>query len=241
MTFPALFPTAQRIVILAYEDAKLTSEGQTPNSEQIARGMSRLNDIINFWNTSPNLHLWTMIDQSINLVADQQSYTIMSSGDVNLAKPMRILQGYIEIADTDETKRPITAMSWDEWMRISQTGQTGTISQFFVDKLYDRLTVYFWLIPDSTEAANTAHLLIQQRVTNFQSLTETMMFPQEWFIALRWALAYDLSTGQPETVVNRCLMNMNMYKAALESWDVEDPPTQFTPDPRMGLYTGQFR
>lgn len=240
MTFPALFPTALRIVILAYEDAKLTAEGETPNSEQISRGMSRLNDIVNFWNTK-GLKLWTLIDQSINLVADQQSYTIYSGGDVNLAKPMRILQGYIEIADTDETKRPITAMSWDEWMRISQTGQSGTISQFFVDKLYDRLTVYFWLIPDSTEAANTAHLLIQQRVTNPQALTETLMFPQEWFIALRWALAYDLSNGQPEETVNRCLMNMNMYRDALENWDVEDPPTQMTPDPRMGFYTGQFR
>lgn len=240
MTFPALFPTAERLIIFAYEDARLIGTGQTPSSEQIARGMVRLNDIINYWQVF-GLKLWTLTDQSVTLVADQQAYTFMPAGSVNITKPMRILQGYIEIADSDVTKRPIYPLSWDEWMRLSNTGQTGAISQFFVDKLYDRLTVRFWLIPDSTEAANTAHLLIQQQITNFSGLTETMMFPQEWFMALRWALAYDLATSQPQEIVAVCKMNMETYKAALENWDVEDTPTQFTPDPRMGFATQGFR
>ena len=240
MTFPALFPTAERVIVLAYEDAKLTSEGQSPNSEQMARGMSRLNDIINYMQIK-GLRLWTMVDQSVTLVADQQAYTFMPAGSVSMAKPMRILQGYVEIANTDVTKRPIYPLSWDEWMRLSQTGQTGAISQFFVNKLFDRLTVSFWLIPDATEAANTAHLLIQQQITNFTGLTETLMFPQEWFIALRWALAYDLANGQPDSVIAICKGNMDMYMTALDNWDVEDPPTQFNPDPRMGFATQGFR
>lgn len=240
MTFPALFQTAERLIVLAYEDAKLTGQGQSPNSEQIARGMSRLCDIINFWQTQ-GLKLWTLTDQSVNLVEDQQAYTFMPGGTVDMTKPMRILQGYVEIADTEDTKRPIYLLSWDGWMRLSQTAQTGAISNFFVDKLYDRLTVKFWLIPDAIEAANTAHLLIQQQITNFSSLTETLMFPQEWFIALRWALAADLANGQPEEIVQRCERNAGMYRTALENWDVEDASTQFTPDPRMGFYTGQFR
>lgn len=240
MTFPALFPTAERIVVLAYEDAGITQEGDSPNSEQMARGMSRLNDIINLWCTQ-GLKLWSLIDQEVTLVASQQEYTFMPAGDVNIAKPMRILQGYVLIANSEGTKRPIYPLSWDDWMKLSNVEQEGAISQFFVDKLYDRLTVRFWLIPDSSEAANTAHLLIQQQITNFSSLTETLMFPQEWFIALRWALADDLATGQPEAIVQRCAMRAQAFRTALENWDVEDPPTQFTPDPRIGFGMGGFR
>jgi hypothetical protein len=243
MTFPALFGTAERIIFFAYEDACITQEGNSPNSEQIARAMVRLNDIINFWCTQ-GLKLWTLTDQSVTLVASQQSYTFMPAGSVNITKPMRILQGYVEIDDSDGTKRPIYPISWDEWMRLSNntTANTGPISQFFVDKLFDRLTVKVYLTPDSTEAANTMHLLIQQQITNFTGLTETMMFPQEWFLGLRWALADELSSGQPLEIVQRCMQKAEMYKTALENWDVEDVSTQFVPDQRMAMYNqGRFR
>ena len=237
MTFPTLFPTAERLIVFAYEDAKITQEGDTPNSEQLARGMERLNDIINVLQTQ-GLKLWTMLDQSVNLVASQQAYTFLPAGDVAITKPMRILQGYV--LDTNDVKRPIYPLSWDEWTRISATTTEGPISQFFVDKLYDRLKVYFWLIPDATEAANTAHLLLQQQITNFSGLTETLMFPQEWFIALRWALAAELATGQPEAIVQRCEGRALQYRNMLENWDVEDVGTQFVPDMRTGV-AGGFR
>jgi hypothetical protein len=240
MTFPTLFGTPERVIVLAYEDAGITQEGDSPNSEQIARGMTRLNDIINLFCTQ-GLKLWSLIDQEVTLVDGQQEYTFMPGGSVSMAKPMRILQGYVLVANSQGTKRPIYPLSWDDWMKLSNVEQEGAISQFFVDKLYDRLTVKFWLIPDANEALNTAHLLIQQQITNFSALTEDLMFPPEWFLALRWALADDLATGQPEAIVQRCAARAGAFRVALENWDVEDPPTQFTPDPRIGYFSGQFR
>ena len=239
MTFPALFGTAERIIVFAYSDAGIVQEGDTPNSEQMARGMERLNDVINFLQTQ-GLKLWTMLDQSVNLVESQQVYTLFPGGDVNITKPLRILQGYV--LTTDDVKRPIYPLSWDEWIRLSQTTQEGAISQFFVNKLYDRLTVSFWLVPDATEATNTGHLLIEQQITNFSGLTETMMFPQEWFLTLRWNLAEDLATGQPDSIVQRCEQRAERYRVMLENWDVEDASTSFAPDQRMSAaYMGSFR
>ena len=54
----------------------------------------------------------------------------------------------------------------------------------------------------------------------------------EWFIALRWALSDDLSTGQPISVQQRCKEKAAYYLAELENWDVEDAPTSFQPDVR---------
>lgn len=239
MTFPALFQTAARTIQFAYEDAGIVGQGVTTNSEQFARGMERLCDLINLLQTQ-GLKLWTLKEQAVNLVASQRYYTLTASGDVDITKPLRALQGYV--LDTSDNKRPIYPMSWDEWMRIGSPAEEGTITNFFVDKLYDRLRVGFWLIPDATEAANTAYLLIQQQVNNFSSLTETMMFPQEWYMALRWGLAADLATGQPEAIVQRCENRAERFRAMLENWDVEDASTQFIPDPRLGMYNaGGFR
>jgi len=58
---------------------------------------------------------------------------------------------------------------------------------------------------------------------------------------LRWALAADLSTGQPEAIQNRCMLFAEGYRQALEAWDVEDAPTQFTPDQRVAFLGGSFR
>lgn len=238
MTFPALFPTPERIIHFAYEDAGKTQEGDSPNSEQIARGMERLNDLINMWQTQ-GLKLWTLTDQSITLVAGTQAYTMYSGGSVVITKPMRILSGYF--LDTSNNRRPIYPISWEEWMRLPQVTQTGPISQFLVEKLFDRLKVSFWLTPDATAALGTVHLLIQQQITNFSGLTETMMFPQEWFMALRWGLADDLCTGQPQAIVQRCSQRAEAFRRALEDWDVEDTSTSFVPDQRTGYTTGAFR
>lgn len=239
MTFPALFATSARIIQFAYEDAGKVSQGVTPNSEQIARGMERLNDIINYLQTE-GLKLWTLSDQEVNLVASQRYYTFLPGGDVDITKPLRALQGYI--LDTDDNRRPIYPSSWQEWLTLGNPLQEGAITNFFVDKQYNQLRVGFWLVPDATEAANTAHILLQTQITNFEELTETLMFPQEWFLALRWLLAADLATGQPDSIVMRCERNAERYKNQLTNWDVEDAPTQFQIDPRLGYYNqGGFR
>ena len=64
----------------------------------------------------------------------------------------------------------------------------------------------------------------------FRSLDETISFPVEWFLALRWGLADELSSGQPALIMDRCAGKATSYRLALEDWDVEDTPTRFQPD-----------
>ena len=232
--------TAYGIINDAMQDAGLLSEGEQPNSEQLSSNLRRLCDIINLWQTQ-GLKLFTWRDLSIPLVVSQSSYQIGPSLDVDMTKPLRALQGYI--LTTSDIRRPIVPLSWRDWMQLSQvTGNDGTISSFFVDKQATYLDVKFWNAPDATEAANTAHLLIQQQATNPVNLEENVSFPQEWRIALRWGLADDICTGQPETIMARCSRNANQYRTMLEDWDVEDVETRFTPSTQFSSYNeGSFR
>lgn len=237
MTTPASFPTANRIITYAMKDAGILQEGDLPNSDQFAEHRNRLCDLINMWQTQ-GLKLWVQTDQSVTPIAGQVSYTFMPGGDVNITRPLRALQGYY-LDSTGANRRPIYPLSWDEWLRLSSVTQQGSITQYFVEKLKSMMRVSFWLIPDTEAATGTAHLLIQQQIENFSSITDTMDFPQEWFMALRWGLADDICTGQPAAIVARCAQRAEMFRNALEDWDVEDASTSFAPDQRGGV-AGRF-
>lgn len=222
--------TVYGIIKDAMFDAGYLEEGANPNSEQIANNMRRLSDIINYYQTK-GLKLFLLEEVSINLVTGQGLYTLGPGGDVNMRMPKRVLQGFV--LNPQGIQRPLVALSWQEWMTLSQvTGNNSTISSYFIDKQAAVLNVHFWNPPDSTDAANTAVLLTQVAAPEVFTLTQSVAFPQEWRLALRWGLADDISTGQPEAIMSRCKTNATIYREALEDWDVEDVSMQFTVDPR---------
>lgn len=231
MTTPAE-NTPSAIIWDALTESGRLAQGDVADSEVLARWMRRLRDMINAWQTD-GLKLFLQVDQSITLVAGQNTYTAKPSGDINITKPLRALQGYYldSTAPANPIRRPLFPLSWNEWLTLSTTATQGPISQYFVDKQPTQLNISFWQTPDTTTAANgTAHLLLQQQVTNFTGLTDTMNFPIEWRLALMWGLADQMTTGKPQEVVARCAGMALRYKTALENWDVEDADTRFTPN-----------
>lgn len=230
--------TPASIITDAYFDAGLLQEGDSPNGEQLVSGMRRLTDLINVEQTQ-GIKLWLNVDTNVPLVAGQGTYTFSPTGDVVMPKPPRAIDAYY--IDSSSIRRPLIPLSWNEYIRLSQINQTGAINSFFVNKKQSELSVFFWLIPDATAATGSAHLLLQTQVTNFTNVTETMNFPIEWRMFLRWGLADELAGGQPQAIMDRCQQRAEMYREKLEGWDVEDTPTRFTPDPRAQQAGRSFR
>ena len=229
-----IYQTAQILIQRAYRDAGLMQEGDIPTASQYSDALTTLNDIANLWQTQ-GLKLWMIQDLAVPLVAGQGTYTLGITGDVVMDKPLRVIQAYN--LDNTNIRRPLVPLSREEWTRLSQVTQQGQINSYFVDKQLNLLIIHFWLIPDSVAATSIAHLVTQTQIPNFTSITDTMQFPPEWAIALRWALADELATGQPQPIMDRCERKALQYRTMLEDWDVEDAPTQFTPDQR-NLYRG---
>jgi len=221
----------------AYFDAGLIGVGQLVNGEQIVMGMRKLTDLINLWQTQ-GLKLWLNVDTSITLVAGTATYTLGPSGTVDMTKPLRVIEAYY--ADANGVRRPLTPLAWADYVRLSTVNQSGSINSYFVNKQATQLSVLFWPAPDATAATGVGHLVLQTQVTNFISLTETMNFPLEWRIALRWGLADELATGQPQAIMDRCQQRAAAYRAMLEDWDVEDAPTRFTVSQQGHGMSGRF-
>lgn len=231
---------AYGIITDAMVDAGLLQEGDRPNSEQLAVNMRRLNDTINLWQTQ-GLKLFLQEEVNVPLVVGQTQYVLGPSGPaVVMARPPRILQGFI--IGSGNVRRPLVNISRDEWERLSQiTGNNGQINSFMVDKQATQTNLNLWPAPDTVEAANTATFLMQIQAPNPISLTDQVGFPQEWRIALRWGLADDICTGQPIPIMQRCAERAKAYRDALEDWDVEDAPTFFNVDSRFYQNSGRFR
>lgn len=235
--------TALGIIKDAMVDAGRLQSGATPDSQRLADNFRRLCDLINLWQTQ-GLKLFLLQDIAIPLYEGQGLYTFGPSGcDVTMAKPLRALQGYV-LVNSDSTaccddagiRRPIYPISWDEWMRLPQVcGNNSTVTSFFVDKQPYQLNVHFWNTPDAVEANNVAHLLMQTQSVLPVNLEDASGFPQEWRMALRWGLADDIATGQPQAIMDRCTQRAAMFKNALEDFDVEDAPTMFAVDTRYSM------
>lgn len=238
MTSPVAFNTPDRLIKYAYDDAGIVGDGQDPSSEQMAKGMNKMNDLINFLQTQ-GLKLWLNFDLTIPLVAGQSLYTLGPGGSINMTKPMRVISSYY--LDSSGNQRPLMVLSWDDWTRLSNKSQLGALNSYFVDKQQLSLNVSFWLTPDVIAATmGEAHCIIQQQVGQMVGTMDGITFPIEWFSCLRWGLALELASRQPEAIRSTCAQMYQMYQKALEDWDVEDAPTSLQPDMRGG-YVSNFR
>ena len=238
MTTPAI-NTPFAVITDALGDCGLLSAGVTPSGELLASSLRRLRDVINTAQLK-GLKLWLQTDLSIALVASRATYTLGPGGTVNMTKPLQVISGYFADNSTPASRRPLNPLAWADYTQLGQVANTGAINSYFVDRQQTLLRVTFWPVPDATAALGTAHLIIRQQAVNPTELDETLNFPEEWRMYLRWALAADMATGQPQAVIDRCEQKAAMYEELLTSWDIEDAPTTITPDTQMAYPTNSF-
>lgn len=219
--------TATAIVKKAYQDAQRISRLQSPSSDQETDGLERLVDLINLWQTQ-GLKLFLEQEVAVTLLASTQTYAAMSGGAINISRPLELKE--CVYVDSGGASRELDIISRDEWARLSNRTQTGSPSQVFAEKLYDRMNLHFWHVPDSTAAAGTVRATFRAQANNPANISASVLFGPEWAIALRWALADELAAGMPEAVQTRCAQRASAYRAALEDWDVENDDTYLRPD-----------
>ena len=235
---PNLDNTPGVIIADAMFEAGLLGEGDSPTSDQQTRYLRKLRDLVR-WEQTQGLKLFLNVNTQVPLVYAQGTYTLGPGGDVSMDKPKRVISAFY--LDAHGIRRPLVPLSWDEHNRLSQINQPGVINSYFVDKQATLLKVSFWLIPDATTITGSVYLLLQVAITAPVDLTTETSFPDEWRMYLVWAMADQLSTGQPQSVIERCQGKAEAYRITLEDWDVEDASTQFQPDSRLQYIMNNFR
>jgi len=234
MTTPVTENTAYSIITDGLRNAKKLPFGEDPDSEELGLYMRKLNQIINFVQTT-GIRLFLIQDTPITLVAGTSLYTLGPSGTVVMTKPIGVVdQYYLYSAANGATKRPVFKISRQEWDMLSVTTQQGPVTQIFVDPQVLTLNINTWLVPDANEATGTLHLALKTQVTNFVGVTDSMQFPIEWALTLGWLFAKEVAIGQPQAIVTRCDQMADYYLMKLDEWDAEQDTSIFPqPDQRL--------
>lgn len=192
----------------------LLEEGQDPNGEQIARGMRRINRMVNLWQTQ-GLKLWLELDLPVALTAGVFLYPLTQQLNGYTAKYTRVKEGYFlygspsgEDIQTDSgigittdsgeqiqtststsamstnTLYPLIPMGRSEWDNVGTRSSPGTVTQYYVDKQPAVLNVNLWQTPSPEFATLGQVHLIVQ-----QQQTNVVQLNDQMVFPEEWFLA----------------------------------------------------
>jgi hypothetical protein len=186
------------IIDAALRKIEAIAAGQTPSSEDYTNATEALNSIVFAFQTL-GMPLWARREYSLTLVNGTSTYTIGTGQTTNTPFPQKLHQ-VIRVDSSSDSQIDVQIMSVYDWNQLPQDSSGSPVNvtyQPFVN--YGVLKV--WPAPDSNAATNqTLKLVYQRPLEYFNASTDTPDFPQEWQMALIYALAVALAPewGVPE-------------------------------------------
>lgn len=241
----SFFPTGATLIkaslrrVRAYDPEDAT----TISATQYANALETLNFIMAAWQAF-GMQIWCRKTGSKTLTASQGIYTIGASGaDIALNRPMAIIQAWLtDTTSTPNTDIPINLIGQQEYLNLSTKTATGTPTQLFYDPTYDgasnkginsKGSLYLWPYPDTNAATyKTLKFLYQRPLEDFDSTSDDIDMPQEWFNALRLELAKAIAPeyGMPMMEYDRLTSEAQAALDLAKSWDTEQESMFVMPD-----------
>lgn len=174
---------ARQVVTSAFINAKIYSPGETITAEDMDSGQEALNLMLKTW--SAKEHLWIKAEGSVTLVAGQAAYAVAD------ARRVWSVRRRVNGIDT-----PMNLLSREEYYDLPNKAGAGMPVSWYFDPQRSTRTLYLWLVPPASIAANTALNYTYSRVIDdIDALENDPDVPQEWLEALIYALADRLANS----------------------------------------------
>ena len=143
-TFDKTF-AIDEIIEEAYE--RIGMQGVSGNQLRAAR--RSLNIMFQEWGNR-GLHYWEVANNSITLVADQATYTMFRSTADGTSSTTAVY-GADDVLEASyrnsNVDTPLTKIARSAYQALSNKTATGVPSQYFVQRLIDRVTITLYLTP----------------------------------------------------------------------------------------------
>lgn len=191
--------TRDQIISFALRKIGVLELGVTPNATEVTNAAESLDLMIKSWVTK-GIKLWTLQEVTIPLTASTSSYIIGPTGAlpspaVIADKPLKLIQGWLrDTSVTPNNDTPLTILSQQEYNALGSKGSTGTANSIYLQVGRDTSTLYVYLTPTATEVTTYDLIILTQRlIQDAGAATDNLDFPVEWFYALAWNLAAELT------------------------------------------------
>lgn len=215
------------IIAEAYAICGIASEGRPLSAYEYEQGRSSLNLLVKTWGTHE--HLWLKTEAAVTLVASQADYALAT---LLSKKPGRVLTVRRRVtADTTDT--PLREMSRQEYLELPNKTTEGVPTGFYYDPQRATGTLYVWPVPTTAiAAAQTLRVEYLRPIEDFDGTADNADLPQEWLMALTYALARELALKHGINAAIRGAIEERaaLLKAELDAWDNEPASVFLQPD-----------
>jgi len=211
--------TTNPLVDEAFSIAGIGSEGEAISADQYFRAKRSLNMIVKHWSAGD--HLWLRTEGSITLVASQAEYALATL--FTPVKPGRVLSVRRRVT-SGSLDTPLLEMSRQQYFDQSNKTVASIPTQYYYDPQRATGTLYIWpTASTATAAAQTLRVTYLRKIEDFDESNNDPDLPQEWLLALTYALASELALkyGTPPAIRQEIAARAQLYKAQIDAWDTE--------------------
>ena len=205
------------IIEEAYE--RIGMQGVSGN--QLRQARRSLNIMFQEW-ANRGLHYWEVANNSITLVEDQATYTMFrSTGDGTSSTTAvygvdDVLEASFRNSNIDT---PLTKISRSAYQALSNKTATGVPTQYFVQRLIDRVTITLYLTPGSDQAGKFINYYYVKRIQDVGDYTKATDIPYRFVPCMASGLAFYLSQKFKPQMVQQMKM---LYEDELQRALSED-------------------
>ena len=212
-TFDKTF-AIDEIIEEAYE--RIGMQGVSGNQLRAAR--RSLNIMFQEWGNR-GLHYWEVANNSITLVADQATYTMFRSTADGTSSTTAVY-GADDVLEASyrnsNVDTPLTKIARSAYQALSNKTATGVPSQYFVQRLIDRVTITLYLTPGSSEAGKFINYYYVKRIQDVGDYTNATDLPYRFVPCMCSGLAFYLSQKfKPQMVQQMKLLYEDELQRAL--------------------------
>ena len=163
---------------------------------QLRMARRSLNIMFQEW-ANRGLHYWEVGNNSITLVDGQSEY-IMYRSTADGTSDATAVYGVDDVLEavyrnSSSVDFPLTKINRSAYQGLSNKTDTGTPTQYFVQRFIDKVTITLYLTPGSTEAGNTINYYYVKRIQDAGAYTNEADVPYRFVPCMVSGLTYYLS------------------------------------------------
>ena len=210
------------------------------NGYQIKSARRSLNIMFQEWGNR-GLHYWELKDTNIDLIENQAEYIFYrNSGDGTSATTVApsgvygiddVLEATYRTDRTSSSQQDVAMTKIDRstYSGLANKLSTGTPTQYYVQRLVDRVTITIYPVPNSTAASKDMHIYYVKRIDDAGAFTNAADLPYRFIPCMVSGLAYYLAQKlKPELVPQMKMVYEDELNRALTE-DGSSTSTHITP------------
>tara|TARA_Y100001936_G_scaffold70635_1_gene69721 strand:+ start:257 stop:937 length:681 start_codon:yes stop_codon:yes gene_type:complete len=184
--------------------------GEVTLGEEPRSARRSINLILSDWQNR-GVCLWTTNTTTVSVAASTSQVSLGS----HVSDVMQV------VVNRDNTDLEMTRISYEEYLKIPNKGQTGRPSQYAIKRFSDNVQLFMWSVPD----VNTDKLKIE-KIDYMQDVDKSAVqnadMPRRFLPALTTGLAYYMSLKRPGISEARATFLKREYEERLGFAMTED-------------------